>query len=75
MWPNMIDEMFWTFAIKPVAESLNSLQVDLTGQTPESIPHGAEIEDITVKTYHTLFLPTYVLEARLQSSGGAGPPN
>ena len=46
MWPKMIDEMFWTFAIKAVAERLNSLQVDLTGQTPESILHGVEIEGI-----------------------------
>ena len=40
MWPNVIDKMFWPFAIKAVAERLNSLQVDLTGQTPESILHG-----------------------------------
>ena len=53
----MIDEMFWPFAIKAVAERLNSLQVDLTRQTPESILHGVEIEDITVKSYHALFCP------------------
>ena len=74
MWPNMIDEMFWLFAIKAVSERLNSLQVDITGQTPESILNGVEIEDIPVKSYHTLFCPTYVLDARLQSSGGADPP-
>ena len=34
LWPNMIDEMFWPFVIKAVAERLNSLQVDLTRQTP-----------------------------------------
>ena len=66
--------MFWPFSIKAVAERLNSLQVDLTRQAPESILHGVEIEDILVKSYHTLFCPTYVLDARLQSSGGAGPP-
>ena len=55
MWPNMIDEMFWPFEIKSVAERLNSLQVDLTGQTTESILHGVEIEDIPVKSYCTLF--------------------
>ena len=65
MWPNMIDQMFWPFEIKDVAERLNSLQVDLTGQTPESILHGVKIEDIRVKSYHTLFCPTYVLDARL----------
>ena len=74
MWTNMIDEMLWPFAIKYVAERLNSLQVDLTGQTTESTLHGVEIEDIPVKSYHTLFCPTYVLDARRQNSRGAGPP-
>ena len=74
MWPNMIDKMFWPFAIKAVAKRLNSLQVDLTGQMPESTLHGVDIEDIPVKSYHTLLCPTYVLDARLQISGGAGPP-
>ena len=50
------------------------MQVYITGQTPESILHGVEIEDIPVKSYHTLFSPTYVLDARLQNYGGAGPP-
>ena len=43
MWPNMIDEMFWPFAIKAAAERLNRLQVDLNGQTPESILHGIKL--------------------------------
>ena len=50
MWSNMIDEMFWSFAIKAVSERPNSLQVDLTSQTPESILHGIEIEVIPVKS-------------------------
>ena len=50
------------------------MQVDLTGQKPESILNSVEIEDIPVKSYHTLFCPTYVLDARRQSSGGTGPP-
>ena len=60
VWPNMIDEMFWPSAIKAVAERLNSLQVDLTGRMPESILHGIEVEDKPVKSYHTLFCPTYL---------------
>ena len=44
------------------------------GQTPESILHNAQMEDIPVKSYHTLFYPTYVLDARLHNYGGAGPP-
>ena len=58
--------------MKAVDKRLNSLQVDILGQTPESTLHGFEVQDIPVKSYHTLFCFTYVLDARLQSSGGAG---
>ena len=74
MWPQMIDNMFWPFAIKAVAEQLSSLQVDTQGQTPESILHDIKVEEIPVKSFHKLFCPTYVLDARLQSAGGVGPP-
>ena len=74
MWPTMIDSMFWSFAMKAVAERHNKIQIDVMGQTPESILHNLQIKDIPVKSYHTLFCPAYVLDARLQSSGGAGPP-
>ena len=36
--------------------------------------HGVEVQYIPMKSYHTLFCPTYVLDASLQSDGGAGPP-
>ena len=74
MWPQMIDGMFWPFSMKVVAKRLNSLQLDILGRTPESILHGVEVQDIPVKSYHTLFCPTYVLDARLQSAVGTGPP-
>ena len=32
------------------------------------------MEDIPIKYFHTLFCPIYVLDAHLQSAGGAGPP-
>ena len=70
----MIDDMFWPFAMNVVSEQLNSLQVQILGRTPESILYGVEVKDIPVKYYHTLLCPTYVLDARLQSAGGAGPP-
>ena len=37
MWPQMIEEMFWTFSMKAIAERLNILQVDNKGRTPEYI--------------------------------------
>ena len=60
MWPSMIDTMFWPFAMKAVAERHNKMQVNIFGKTPESTLLGIEIEDIPVKSYHTLFCPIYV---------------
>ena len=60
--------------MKSVAERINSLQVDVLGRTPEYNFYGVEVKDIPVKPYHTLFCTIYVLDARLQSAGGAGPP-
>ena len=73
-WPQMVDEMFWPFAIKAVAERHNSLHLDFKGRTSNSILQGAELEGIPVKSFHTLFCPIYALDAYLQSAGGAGPP-
>ena len=74
MWPQMIDSMFWPFAFKAMAEQMNNLQVNLDGTTPESMMHGVDAKEILVKSYLTLFCPIYVLDSRLQSAGGPGPP-
>ena len=50
MWPTMIDSMCWPFAMKAVAEKHNKIQIDVMGQTPESILHNIQIEDILVKS-------------------------
>ena len=73
-WPQMIDTMFWPFAIKAMAERLNSLHVDQDGNTPESMMYGVDLYSIPIKNFHTLFCPIYVLDHRLQSAGGPGPP-
>ena len=43
MWPQIINDMFWTFVIKAVAEQHNSLQVVTLGQTSESILYGFKV--------------------------------
>ena len=73
MWPQIIDDMFWPFSTKEVAERLNSLKLDILGRTPEYILQIVEMKDIPVNFYHTLFFPIYVLDARLQSDRGVGP--
>ena len=54
MWPHMIDQMFRPFAIKAAA---NSLHIDTEGNTPESKFYGINIENIPVKSHHTMFCP------------------
>ena len=60
--------------MKAIVEGLNSLQIYHQGRTPESILHGVNMENVLVKSFHTLFSPLYVIDSRLQNSGGAGPP-
>ena len=74
MWPQMVDQMFWPFAIKAAAERMNSLHIDTEGHTPESKFYGVDIENIPVKTFHTMFCLCYVLNSRLHNAGSIGPP-
>ena len=74
MWPAMITTMFWPFALKAMAERLNRLHVHPDGSTPESKLYGICGESIPVGSYHTLFCPVYVLDARAQNEGAMGPP-
>ena len=73
IWPPMIDGILCLFAMKVIAERLNSLQIYHKGRTPKSSLHGFNVEDIPVKSFHTLFIPIYVLDDRPQNYGGAGP--
>ena len=74
MWPQMIDTMFWPYALKAQAEQMNCLHLDINNRTPEAKLHNVDQKDIPVKSYHPLFCPVYVLDHRLHSAGGAGPP-
>jgi hypothetical protein len=78
MWPSIITSMFWPFALKAMAERLaerlNKLHIHIDGSTPESKLYGMDPDDIPVGTFHTLFCPVYVLDSRLHSAGGIGPP-
>ena len=74
MWPQMIDSMFWPFAIKAAAERMNSLNVNLDGTTPESIFYGVPIKNIPVKSFYTLFCLCYVLDSGLHNAEGIGAP-
>jgi hypothetical protein len=70
----MVDQMVWPFAMKAAAERMHSLQIDTGGHTPESQFCGVNIENIPVKTFHTMFCPCYILDSRLHNAGSIGPP-
>jgi hypothetical protein len=53
---------------------MNSLHIDTDGHTPESKVYSVNIENIPVKTFHTMFCPCYVLHSRLHNAGLIGPP-
>jgi hypothetical protein len=74
MWPQMIDTLFWPFAFKAAAKCHTCLLFNSNGLTPNALLHGIPLDAIPVKTFHTLFCPVYVLDARVQSAGGPGPP-
>ncbi len=68
----MIDQMFWPFAIKAAAERMNSFHIDTEAHTPESKFYGVNIENIPVKTFHTMFCLCYILDRRLHNAGSIG---
>jgi hypothetical protein len=68
----MVDQVFWPFAIKAAAERMNSLHIDTEGHTLESKFYGVNIENIPVKTFHTMFYSCYILDSRLHNAGSIG---
>ena len=73
-WPEYISTMLWTFALLSAADRLNNLHVDLDGKTPEIKFSQAAGNTTRLKNFHTFGCPVYVLDARLQDSGGPGVP-
>jgi hypothetical protein len=74
MWPQMINTMFWPFAFKAAAEHENLLFLNSGGLTPLLLLHNVPVDNILVKTFHTLYYRVCVPNSHLQSAGGPGPP-
>ena len=53
IWPQRIDQMFYPLSFKAIAERFNTLQVNIDGSNSESILYGTEIDNISVKNFHT----------------------
>jgi hypothetical protein len=73
-WPEYISTILWSFALMAAADRINNLHIDLNGQTPEMKFSNVGGLPTRMKHFHTFGCPAYVLDARLQDAGGAGPP-
>jgi hypothetical protein len=58
-----------TFCNKSSSQKIHSLHIDTEGNTPESKFYGIHIENLPVKSFHTMFCPCYVLDSRLHNAG------
>ena len=56
-WPEMIDSMFWPFAMKAAVEHHNSLLVNTKNQNPSSVLYTVALGAIPVKKFYTMFYP------------------
>ena len=56
------------------ADRMNNLHVDMHGQTPEMKFLKTIGSSTILRHFHTSGCPVYILDARLQSVGGGGPP-
>ena len=66
--------MFWTFALVSAADRMNNIHVDMHGQTPEMKFSNTIGSSTRLIHFHTFGCPVYIMDARLQSVGGGGPP-
>ena len=73
-WPEYITTMFWPFALLAAADQINNLRIDSNGYTPQMKFSKVSGQKTRLSNYHTFGCPVYILDARLQSAGGPGPP-
>ena len=56
-WPQILDTIFWLYALKAQAERMNCLHLDVNDQTPESKLHDLlQLDNISVKNFHHYFV-------------------
>ena len=73
-WPEYIPTMLWPFSLVASTDRMNNLHVDMNGKTSQ-IKISDTIGSTTwLNNFHNFGCPVYILDARLQSVGGGGPP-
>ena len=73
-WPEYITTMLWPFALLAAADQMNNLRIDEHGNTPQMRFSKVSGHKTRLSNFHTFGCPVYILDSRLQSAGGAGPP-
>ena len=72
--PEYITTMVWPYALVASTDRMNNLHVDMNGKTPEMKFSNTIGSSTCLSNFHTFGCPVYILDFRLQSAGGAGPP-
>ena len=72
-WPEYITTMLWPFALMTAGDHDNNLHVDGNGKSLDMKFSSDEGLPTKLKHFHTFGCPVYILDARLQYSGGGGP--
>ena len=73
-WPEYITTMFCPFDLVAAANRMKNLHVDMHGQNPVMNFSKTIGSSTRLIHFHTFVCPLYILDARLQSVGGGGPP-
>ena len=71
-WPEAIGTILWPFAWKDFERKYNHLKLDENGLAPINKFASTNVAP-DLKTYHPFGCPVFVLNSRLQSSGGSIP--
>ena len=66
--------MIWKFALVASADRMNNLHADINVKTPEMKSSDTIGVTTWLSNFHNFGCPVYILDARLQSVGGGGPP-
>ena len=72
LWPGVIKQVLWPFALKAVVHVHNKFKLDPDLLSPEETFSRLKMKQ-SVKEKHTLYFPVYCLDAKLQGGIGGIP--
>ena len=72
LWPGVIKQILWPFALKAVVRAHKKFKLDSNHLSPEEKFSRLKVKQ-SAKEEHTLFCPVYCLDAKLQGGIGGLP--